>query len=221
MVEREARRQALADNLVTNMIVFGLLAGIVGARLGYAIQFFDIYLREPLSLLSLNINTLAPWEGIMVAILVSIVYANRQKLPLWGTLDAFMLGIAAFNVLYGLAHLSSGDAFGSPTSVPWAIELWGARRHPAQVYEILLAISMLLTLQILKTRSPFPGFILFIGMGWMAASRLFLEAFRGDSMVVFRGVRSAQLVSLVFLIIAMFGIHLLARRIASGEESPK
>jgi phosphatidylglycerol:prolipoprotein diacylglycerol transferase len=218
MVEREARRQALPDNLYTSMVVYGLLAGIVGARLGYALQFLQIYLREPLSLFSLNINTLAPREGFIAALLVSFVFAHRKRLPLWATLDAFMLGLAAFNICYGLSHLSSGDAFGAPSSVSWAIELWGARRHPTQVYEILLAVLSLLILQMLKTRSPFQGFSFFAGLGWMAVSRLFLEAFRGDSIVVLGGVRSVQVVSLGFIIVALLGIHLLARRIATGKE---
>ncbi len=220
MVDREARRQALPNNLYTSMAVYGLLAGIVGARLGYALPFLEIYLRGPLSLFSLNFNTLAPREGLITALLISFVFAHRKKLPLWATLDTFMLGLAAFNIFYGLAHLSSGGAFGAPTSVPWAIELWGARRHPMQLYEILLAVFLLLMLQILKTRSPFHGFSFFAGLGWIAASRLFLEAFRGDSIVVLNGVRSAQIVSLGFLFVALLGIHLLARRSVPGEESP-
>lgn len=220
IVEREAQRKALPDNLYISMIVYGLLAGIIGARLGYALQFLEIYLREPLSLFSLNFNTLAPQEGVIAALLGSFVFALHKKLPLWATLDTFMLGFAAFNIFFGLAHFSSGDAFGAPTSVPWAIELWGAHRHPTQLYEILLAFLLLITLQVLKTRSPFHGFSFFTGLGWMAASRLFLEAFRGDSIVVGGGMRSAQIVSLGFLFIAMLGIHLRARRIVLGEESP-
>lgn len=220
VVEREARRQALPGNLYTSMAVYGLLAGIVGARLGYALQFLEIYLHEPLSLFSLNFNTLAPREGLIAALLVSFVFAHRKELPLWATLDTFMLGLAAFNIFYGLAHLSSGDAFGAPTSVPWAIELWGAHRHPTQIYEILLAVLLLLMLQILMPRSPFRGFSFFVGLGWMAASRLFLEAFRGDSMIIFGGIRSAQMVSLGFLFVALLGIHLQARRFVLGEESP-
>ncbi len=38
-----------------------------------------------------------------------------------------------------LANLASGDAFGAPSSLPWAIELWGAARHPVQIYEAVAA----------------------------------------------------------------------------------
>ena len=65
---------------------------------------------------------------------------QRRHLPLWRSLNALTPSLSAFPVSVGVAHLSSGDAFGTPASMPWAIELWGARRHPTQVYEILLGL---------------------------------------------------------------------------------
>jgi len=60
-------------------------------------------------------------------------------LPLWPALDALTPGLAAVMIAIGLAHIASGDAFGSPADLPWAIQLWGARRHPTQIYETLAA----------------------------------------------------------------------------------
>ena len=53
-----------------------------------------------------------------------------------------------------------------------------------------------------------------------ATSRLFLEAFRGDSVITFGLLRAAQLLSLVVLTAAMAGLHLRARRaLAQGETT--
>ncbi len=194
------------------MVYCSLIGGIVGARLGYAMRFLDVYLNEPLSFFSLNPNTLAPLEGGVAALIVALIYGQRRGLPLWPSLDALTPGLALFSVFIGLTHLSNGDAFGAPTSMPWAIELWGAQRHPSQVYEILAALLILLAVQRLKFRSHISGFVFVSWMAMTALSRLLLEAFRGDSVIVLGGVRSAQLISLAIILASMLTLHLLVSK---------
>jgi phosphatidylglycerol:prolipoprotein diacylglycerol transferase len=211
LVEREAPRHKLSAGVLTNMIFYALVAGILGARLWYALRFFNIYVEDPLALLSVNPSTLAPLEGALTGALTAVIYTQRKSLPLWPTLDTLAPALAAFAAFVGLAHLSSGGAFGAPSAVPWAIELWGELRHPAQIYEILAAVIVLAIAWRLKDRAPFTGFTFLAWLGLAAAARLFLEAFRGDSVVIFGSLRSAQLASLAVLGASMAGLHALAR----------
>ena len=217
VVEREAVRYELDPGKVSTMIFVALVAGIVGARLGYALNYLDLYAEEPLSLVALNLNTLAPLEGIATGIIAAMIYAQRNRLSLLATLDALTLGAAVFAIFVALAHLSSGDAFGAPTNVPWAIQLWGADRHPAQVYELLGAVGVMLI--ILKMRKNiFPaGFIFALFIALTAFSRLFLEGFRGDSLIIFDSIRGAQFASLVVMILALLALHVLSRSNTEGK----
>ncbi|MEA1976896.1 MAG: prolipoprotein diacylglyceryl transferase family protein [Chloroflexota bacterium] len=217
IAERESARYKLDPGLISNMIFIALAAGIMGARLGYALKYLDLYLSEPLSLLALNPNTLSAMEGMVAGLIAAMIYAQRKRLSLFPTLDTLALGMAVFAIFVALAHLSSGDAFGAPTTVPWGIELWGADRHPSQIYELLFAVGVtLVILQARKTRS-FPGFIFTIFVALAAISRLFLEGFRGDSSIVFGSIRSAQLISFVVMILAMIALHLLSRNNVKGK----
>jgi prolipoprotein diacylglyceryltransferase len=211
LIDREAPRHKVSAAALNNLVFYGLVAAIVGARLVYALRYLSIYADDPLSLFSLNPSTLAFTEGILIALIVVLVVAQRQRLPLWPTLDALTLSLAAFAIFVGAAHLSSGDAFGAPTSVPWGVELWGATRHPTQVYEIALAMLVFMALWRLRRTPSFPGFQFLSWLAMAAASRLFLEAFRGDSVITFGFLRAAQLLSLVVLAAAMAGLHLRAR----------
>ncbi len=211
LAERETARYKLDPGLISNMIFIALAAGIIGARLGYALKYIDLYLSEPLNLLALNLNTLSTMEGIAVGLIAALIFAQRKGLSLLPTLDTLTLGAAVFAIFVALAHLSSGDAFGAPATVPWAIELWGADRHPSQIYELLFAVGvMLVTLQVRKTRS-FSGFIFTLFVALSAISRLFLEGFRGDSSIVFGSLRSAQLISFTVMIFALIALHVLSR----------
>ncbi len=182
------------------------------------VRFLNAYLEDPLALLSLNPSTLSPLEGALTGLLGGVIYGQRKRLPLWPTLDALTPALAAFAAFVGLAHLSSGDAFGAPSSVPWAIELWGEARHPTQIYEILAALLILGAVWRLKDRAPFAGFTFLAWLVLAAAARLFLEAFRGDSVIVFGTLRAAQLASLALLGAAMAGMHVLGSR--TGDRRP-
>jgi phosphatidylglycerol:prolipoprotein diacylglycerol transferase len=122
-------------------------------------------------------------------------------------------------VAVGFAHLASGDAFGSPTAVPWAVDLWGAQRHPSQVYEIVAAAGILaVVLRIGRVPGPAGAdFLAWVAMA--GGARLFLEAFRGDSVIVLNGLRQAQLIALPVLLLALVGLHLRSR-IRSGTRRP-
>jgi phosphatidylglycerol:prolipoprotein diacylglycerol transferase len=210
-IDRTASRFQVSSTVLNNLILLGLAGGILGARLAYVLRFLNIYLDSPLGIFSLNPATLSLPEGVLIGALISIVYANRKGMHFWKTVDALALGFAIFGIALGVSHLASGDAFGSPTTVAWGIELWGATRHPTQVYEILCALVIYLILRSLIHQIAPPGHRFLVWAGLSAFSRLILEGFRGDSVILFAGLRQAQLISLVALLGAMVALHLRSR----------
>jgi len=220
LIDREAPRHKVSAAALNNLVLYGLVAAIVSARLVYALRYLSIYADDPLSLFSLNPSTLAFTEGILIALIVVLAIGQRQHLAFWPTLDALTPSLALFAVFIGVAHLSSGDAFGAPTSVRWAIELWGARRHPTQVYELILATLAFVGVGRLRRMPAFPGFLFLAWLAMATGSRLFLEAFRGDSVIVLGVLRAAQLESLAVLTAAMAGLHFRARATFVEGEPP-
>ncbi len=219
LTDREAPRYSLRASVLSNMILIGLVAGILSARLWYVVRFLDVYLDSPLSALSLNPTTLAPVEGALSGLAAAAYYGYRKGLPLWTTLDALTPGLAAFGIAVGFAHLASGDAFGAETALPWAITLWGAQRHPTQIYEVLAAGIVFWLIWEMRRKTAAPGFLFLTWVALSALSRLAIEAFRGDSIIAFGSLRSAQLVSILVLAIALVGMHLLVRTQAQDSRS--
>lgn len=219
MAERAAKRHDVSPDVITNLVFYSLIAGLIGARLGYALQFLSIYLERPLGLFSLNPSTLSLPEGLLAGGLMALVYGQRRELRLWSALDVLTPGLAVFAIALGFAHLASGDAFGAPTTLPWGIQLFGARRHPTQVYEIVLAALILLAVLRASKHSLFPGFTFFLWMGLASASALLVSGFRGDSVVVFEMLRRSQLIALLLLLAAMISAHFRARSEMLNEAS--
>ena len=82
LTDREALRRELNSSALSNMILIALVAGLISARIWYAIQFLDVYLDNPISLVSLNPTTLAPIEGALTGLAAGAYYGYRKGLPL-------------------------------------------------------------------------------------------------------------------------------------------
>jgi phosphatidylglycerol---prolipoprotein diacylglyceryl transferase len=202
--EKEARRLEIQPDLIYNLVFYALLGGLVGARLIYVLRYLNAYLANPASLFSLNLNSLDPAGGLLIGILTAFVYGRWKGLALRPTLDALAPGLAVFMVALGVSHLLSGNAFGSPVNLPWSIYLWDEYRHPSQVYEILAALGVLLIIARRPLGQSGGGLNFLLVIALSAAARLFLEAFRGDSLIWPGGLRAAQVLSLLVLLAALW-----------------
>jgi prolipoprotein diacylglyceryl transferase len=206
LAERLAPKRQISPNTLYNLVFIALIAGIIGARLVYVARYLSAFASNPISLISLNPGLLDPWGGFGLGFVAALIYAQRTSLALWPTLDALTPVFALLSVGSGLAHLASGDAFGAPTNLPWAIELWGANRHPSQVYETLAAIAIGLIVwpegRLMRGKSA--GTICLSFLGFCAGARLFLEAFRGDSRLVANTIRLPQILAWLVLVVALW-----------------
>lgn len=211
-LERQARRHDLPSAPLSTLVLIALVAGVIGARFWYALRYLDIYLETPLALFSLNANTLAIAEGVLTGVMAALIYGQRKALPFWRTLDAFTPGLAVMLVSLPLANLASGNGFGAPTALPWAIDLWGAKRHPSQIYEALAALLILAALWRGRGVLTIEGGLFLTWAASASLARLFLEGFRGDSALIFGVLRQVQLFSLLTGLTALWWLHLQARR---------
>jgi phosphatidylglycerol:prolipoprotein diacylglycerol transferase len=203
LAEKRTERHGISKDVLSTMVFYSIFGYLLGGRLLYAVSNYSAFLQSPLSIFSLNLDLFDPTAALVVAVLVGVVYGSRQKLPIWSTLDALAPLFASISIGLSLSHLAAGTAFGAPTKLPWGIELWNATRHPTQIYELLAALLIFGLIWFRKSSSqPGSDFLLFAAL--TAGARLFLEAFRGDSTLIFGDLRLAQVIAWIVLAIALF-----------------
>jgi phosphatidylglycerol---prolipoprotein diacylglyceryl transferase len=224
ITEKQAPRYGAAHYRVTpsqiySLVLVALVAGLVGARLVYAARSPAAFLASPLNLLALRPEMLDGLGGLVFALVGAAISLRARRMPLWASLDALTTFLAVLAVTLGLSHFASGDAFGVPSKVPWAIDLWGQHRHPSQVYETLAALMIAIATWPggwISRRSEHPaggenldvrpGLRFWAFLALSAAARLFLETFRGDSTLLMGMFRQAQVIAWLVLAISLWQI---------------
>ena len=203
LAESRSERQSISKETLNNIVYYSLFGYILGGRLLYALANFPVFVQSPLSLFSLNLDLFDPFAALAGTVIAGSIYAYRQKLSFWHLLDALTPLFAILAIGLHLSHLATGMAFGSPTSLPWGIDLWNATRHPTQIYELITSLLIFGFIWFRKTVSPTGStFLQFAAL--LAGTRLFLEAFRGDSILIPGGLRLAQILAWFVLVLALF-----------------
>jgi phosphatidylglycerol:prolipoprotein diacylglycerol transferase len=211
LAEKRNSENDISNDDLNNIVFYPLIGYVLGGRILFVLENLSAFTQNPRSLISINLDLFDPIGGLVVALLVALVYGQHRKLQLWSTLDALTPLFAVFALGLGLAHLASGSAFGKETSLPWGMQLWGTERHPSQIYEILAALLILGLLWIQKA-DPYPGIRFLTFTALTSGSRLFLEAFRGDSTLVFSGFRLAQIIAWLVLAFSLYLLDQMSRK---------
>ncbi len=194
---------------IENGILTALAAGLGGARLGFILQNPTTFLENPLSTLSLSPSMLNPAFGMLTAALAIIIFAQKKHLPLWPTLDTLtpliILGVSGSY----LANLATGNAYGLPADLPWAIELWNADRHPTQIYGLVLSLlvlgGFLFQTRVLRTTGFLKSGVIFsLSLTGLAFSVLIVRGFVAERPA---GVDPVQIGALVLMTCLLFAAY--------------
>jgi phosphatidylglycerol:prolipoprotein diacylglycerol transferase len=203
LAAREAKRLGLKEDDVYNAGFYAAAAGLIGARLWYVAAHWEAFAGDLLGIVALNLSTLDVTSGLIVGLLVGAAYAWRKKLISARWLDALAPGAALLLAIVSLSNLFSGEAYGLPTTLPWAIMLWDTERHPVQIYEMLAALATLVVLLGVLRRQPTSGSAILLFLVLYSGQRVFLEAFRAESQLLPGGWRAVQIVGLFVLTVSL------------------
>lgn len=225
-----ARKHGLDSTRVLDLGVWIIISALLGAKLMLLLVDFRYFVDNPRELLSLARSGGVFYGGLILAVVVSIWYIRRVRLPLWTTCDMFAPGIALGHVVGRLGCLMAGCCYGLPTDLPWGITFTNPAAaanvgtplnqplHPTQLYEAgaeLLILGILLATE--RRGRPFPGRTFWGYLALYAISRFFIEFYRGDPRGMIFGVSTSQFVSLIILPLSLVMLVRLGRRVTPPE----
>jgi phosphatidylglycerol---prolipoprotein diacylglyceryl transferase len=227
VVTRQARKAGLASETITDMAVYAIIAGLIGAKVLLLIVEWPYYSRNPRELLSLFQSGGVFYGGLLGAIPVAFWYARRHQLDGWKTADVLAPGVAVGQAVGRIGCFMAGCCYGKPTDVPWAVtftDLYANRNvgtpldtplHPTQLYESLACFLIFGFLLWMTPRKRFHGQVVLAYVFLYAVARFVIEIWRGDAVrgFVFGGrLSTSQLIALLMALAAALVLPYLVRR---------
>ncbi len=206
IAEWACKRCGIDANHVWNITAICIVVTIVFARFVFGAQNWFVYAGDPAQIFSLTSNALSLDYGTLFGLIAAYAYTRRREIPLARFADALAPGAMIALAIIAVGQFLSGEAFGMPTDLPWAISLWDEPRHPVQLYDALAALVGLAIVWRLARRPLRDGVIAFVAMAWHGAARVFIDAFRGDAALLGNGYRVSQVIALFVLLLALYGL---------------
>ena len=191
---------------ISNLMIWILIGGVVGAKLLYVINHFGG--QEPLKKLILSRSGMVFHGAFIGATMAVWLFIRRTKMPLWATFDALAPSFALGHAFGRIGCFMTGCCYGKACSLPWAVQFPEGHTthpnhiHPTQIYESLLNFSTYFVLAWLFRRRKFDGQVIAAYMLIYAVVRFGLEFFRADGRGKswFGALSSGQDISILLLI---------------------
>lgn len=173
-----------------------LLGAVLGAKLGMVLFETGPDLAASFTrMLALDFTGRTVIGGIAGGYL-GVELAKRAVGITQSTGDAFAVALPLAQGIGRIGCFLEGCCYGAAWEGPWAVDLLGAPRHPAQLYEAGLDLGLAAALWALRGRTRVPGHLFKGCLAGYATIRFVCEFFRGDPHVLWGPLTAAQWVCL-------------------------
>ena len=230
---------------ISRIALWAVPAGLIGARLYHVITDWRRFAEDGW------LEALAIWKGglgipggMAAGILVGLWMVRRQGMDRGEALAAVVPSLPLAQAIGRLGNWFNQELFGSPTDLPWGLEIDQAHRpaqymdvetfHPTFLYEAvwnLLLCGLLVTIDRRRLRrsaptlitnprrASRPGSLLAVYALGYGLGRLWIEAVRIDPASLLWGVRVNIWMSGVLIVVSA-GYLLITRHRAPGRRGP-
>lgn len=190
------------------------IAGLIGARL-WDVFFFDwhYYSNHLLEIPYVWQGGMAIQGGVVFGTLAGFWFVKKHNIDAWAFADVFAPALILAQSVGRMANLFNGDAFGHPTGSNFGIlypestlayrtygnqPLW-----PAEIWEGQIDILIFVALLLFSSFKHAKGQVFVLYAILYSAARFFLEFLRGDYVNLTMGLKSAQMTSLIVMIVGV------------------
>lgn len=208
-----------------DVVIGGVLGGIVGARAYYVIMSWDKYAGDWKSIFNLRGGGLAIYGGLIGAIIVGLILCKIRKVKMLPMLDIAVMGFLIGQGIGRWGNFVNQEAFGTNTDsifgmtggriqqtiINQAAYLDGEMYrngveisekfavHPCFLYESVWCLLGFVILAVFHKRRKYDGQLLLMYMTWYGMERFIVEGLRTDSLML-GNLRVSQVLSAVLIV---------------------
>lgn len=213
---RRWRKVGGRDDLVYEVLVWGVLAGLVGGRLYHLASSWSEVPDQWWGIFAVWEGGLSIWGAIAGGIGAAAIVVRRREVPVARFFDAAAPALLVGQAIGRIGCYFNQELFGRPTNLPWALEIEPQHRpdgyttyetfHPTFLYEIVWNLVLFAALLWLERRfRPRPGLIFGLYVAGYSLLRVFIELLRVDPSAHLFGLRlNFYVAAALFLVTSIF-----------------
>lgn len=216
IIRLEAHNQRLDKDYIFNTVFYGLVIGILGARIHYVLFNLDYYLTYPLEIIKIWHGGLAIHGGIIAAAIFVYFYSTkRYKTSFLRTTDVLLPGVIIAQAIGRWGNFFNQEAYGIEVSkellqklfipgfVIKGMNIGGTYYLPTFYFESILCIIGFLIIILIRTRlNNRVGYVTAFYLVWYGLLRFVIEIFRTDSLKLFN-IKIACIISVIFILLGI------------------
>ncbi len=225
VMRRYTRRAGISDERLWRILEWGLVGGLIGMRVAWDLGHWH-EMHSLVDLVAVWNGGMSLLGGLIGAVILGGLAAQREGLPLLPMLDMAAPGLALGIVIGRFSDLIIGDHLGKPTTLPWGFRFEGGMHplqgvpaigtvvHPVALYDMLLTTLLFVLLLRFARRERAAGSSIALFTLWYAGSRVFTDLLRTDPRRLL-GLTGSQLTAVV-LIALVTGFLIRRARLAAA-----
>ena len=205
LMQINRKHARLSSDQVTNIVMTGMLSGVIGARIFYVVQNWSYYKLHPEAIIRIDQGGLVFYGGFILALFLLIFYIRKFcRTDVVRVLDIMAPALPAAHALGRIGCFFNGCCYGKPAQIFCAVSYppgsepfkhYGPMPlHPVQLYEAVLNIILSLLLWWILRKYGKRGVTMAAYIFAYGILRFLDEFFRGDHSDFVQGFTPAQVI---------------------------
>lgn len=220
--------------LVLDVTLWAIPAGIIGARLYHVVSSPDAYFGpggNPWQAFEIWKGGLGIWGGVAAGAAAAAIVLHRRGVRLGPFADAIAPALLVAQAIGRLGNWANQELFGGPTTLPWGLEIDAAHMpagfvegtlfHPTFLYELVWNLAMAALLVVWdRWRRPAAGQLFASYLMAYTAGRAWIEMMRIDEAEHLLGLRLNVFTSVAIFLVGLVLYVALGRLARPREAGP-
>ena len=214
-VNMTCKKRGVEPDAIFDIAFWGLISGIVGARIYYCIFDSDVLSESFWNIFKLWEGGLAIYGGLIGAAISTSIYCIRHKLSILKVFDVACPGVLIGQADGRWGNFVNAEVYGRETNNFLRMTInGGAGVHPLFLYESLWNILGLILIIIFRDKKKADGQVFFFYTLWYGTGRLFLEGMRQSEYILWLidgKLGISQLVAAICIILSVIALIVLPK----------
>lgn len=214
VITKEAKRKNINEDLILNIIFYGLIIGILGARIYYVIFNIDYYKNDILEMFKIWNGGLAIHGGIIFGFIFVYFYTKKNNLKFIKLTDIIVPGVILAQSIGRWGNFFNQEAYGLSVSKELLEKLLIPKfiingmyinnnyYLPTFYIESILCLIGFIIMILIRKKDIKQGTVTAFYLIWYGFIRSIIEIFRTDSLMLFN-LKVAIIVSVLCIIIGI------------------